>query len=252
MITPLTMETVTGTIERALIAGDWHGDLMRALEVVEYAAKEGITAIVHVGDFGFWVPGLATTIYLDSVEYACSQAGINLFFVDGNHECFPALYSVPVNTTTGMRTVRPHLHHLPRGFRWTWNGLTWLALGGAFTMSRFERVEGVDWWPEECITHEDTRKAVAGGPVDVMISHDSPDYTSLLDVLTPVRGTDNTRFEVSGNQRRLVGSVVDATSPAIVFHGHHHREITTERALLNGSVTRVVGLAHEAHPPVLS
>lgn len=42
---------------KVLLAGDWHGNIRRAEAVIEIAGRKGITVIIHLGDFGFWVPG---------------------------------------------------------------------------------------------------------------------------------------------------------------------------------------------------
>jgi hypothetical protein len=57
--------------------------------------------------------------------------GQTLYFVDGNHEDFTALYKFPISAD-GLRWVRPNIVHLPRGYRTTLvSGRTLAALGGA-------------------------------------------------------------------------------------------------------------------------
>jgi hypothetical protein len=64
--------------------------------------------------------------FLDGVERAAATAGISVWFIDGNHENFNLLYSLPLDAD-GQRPVRDHITHLPRGYRWTWAGRTMLA-----------------------------------------------------------------------------------------------------------------------------
>jgi hypothetical protein len=116
-------------VERVLFAGDWHGNLGWAANCVGVAEAAKADAIVQLGDFGIW-PGPAGQRYLDMLEIALASVDLTCYFIDGNHEDFPQLYGYPL-VADGTREVRPHIYHLPRGYRWEWAGLTFLALGGA-------------------------------------------------------------------------------------------------------------------------
>src|SRR6059058_2673772 len=56
----------------------------------------------------------------------------------------------------------------------TWKGLSFLALGGAASIDRKHRRDRYSWWVEEYLTEEDILTAQSSGPVDIMITHDSP------------------------------------------------------------------------------
>lgn len=53
-------------------------------------------------------------------------------------------------------------------------GLVVGGLGGAFSVDYHHRTEGKDWWPNEEPTQEEAEKLVAGGPLDILITHDAP------------------------------------------------------------------------------
>ena len=57
------------------IAGDWHGNLRWALDRIGDAHAAGATTIVHLGDFGYWVPDPATRKYLFRVEKRLAELG---------------------------------------------------------------------------------------------------------------------------------------------------------------------------------
>jgi Calcineurin-like phosphoesterase len=145
-----------GGPRRIVVAGDWHGDEEWAVSVIRRVphllAGESQRVILHLGDFGIW-PDRQGKMYLDRVSGALAEAGAELWFVDGNHEDFAQLDKLDENPgPDGRVTVVPRVRHLPRGYRWNWHGLTWLACGGAVSLDRAVRTEGVDWWPEEEIT----------------------------------------------------------------------------------------------------
>lgn len=144
---------------RVLLAGDWHGDAAWASSVVRRAGRADVPLVLQLGDFGFW-HGDAGEGYLDLVELVCRQEGVTVAFLDGNHEDHDRLGRYPLSPN-GLRAVRPHVWHVPRGHRWGWAGCTWAAVGGAVSVDRSLRVPGVSWWPQEALTSEQAA-AVAG------------------------------------------------------------------------------------------
>jgi predicted phosphodiesterase len=235
---------IHGDPERVVVAGDWHGNRGFADQVITAAAAGGVQIIVHVGDFGFRNPGPDTSRYLDAVDKSCSENGIRILWIEGNRDCAPALNQLPVDPETGLRSLSSHIEHLPRGTRWTWRGRTWLALGGSYSVNRRDSNRGVEWWDGERLTGDDVARAVAGGPADVMITHDSPDRTDLLSHLAGGEYTDE-NLRVAQRHRETLGRVVDAVAPGILFHGHYHLRHSTERPLPGGGHTRVVGLSSD-------
>lgn len=77
------------------------------------------------------------------IESTGATYGVTVLFVDANHEHFPALHAVPIDTHTGLRTISPHGRHLPRGLRWVWHDICWMTLGGAHSVDRSDRRHGV-------------------------------------------------------------------------------------------------------------
>jgi len=170
--------TAPGGPRRIVVAGDWHGNQEWALSVIRRVpallAGESQRLILHLGDFGIW-PDKPGQIYLDRLSRALGEAGAELWFVDGNHEDFDRLGQLDEKPgPDGRVPVVPRIMHLPRGHRWSWHGLTWLACGGAVSVDRAIRTEGVDWWPQEEITTEQEVAISGSGHADVMVCHDCP------------------------------------------------------------------------------
>ena len=147
---------------RVVIAGDWHGNTDWAVHVVGMAAKllqdEPERMILHLGDFGVW-PGEAGAKYISDLEAACADHKVHDRFIDGNHEDFTA-----IGQFDPWMSGHRYLTHLPRGWRWEWHGRTWLALGGGVSLDKaVSQGRRPPWWPEEEITDDQERDAVAGG-----------------------------------------------------------------------------------------
>ena len=226
--------------DRIIAAGDWHGNAHRAYAVLRHAGIRQVPVVVHLGDFGFWVPGAETDRYLDTVEKACVEFGVTLLWVDGNHEDHATLNALPLDEF-GVRPIRDHIVHLPRGFRWNWHGRTWMALGGAHSVDKHLRKPGRSWWPEEVLSPAEAERAIAGGPVDVIVAHDCPDRVDIPD-LAPDGFFPPAQIAAAEEHQRLVGTVVDATEPGILLHGHYHVRYHAVRSLPGGGQTAIVGL----------
>jgi predicted phosphodiesterase len=200
-------------------AGDWHANLQWARKAIAAAGEAGAEVIVHLGDFGYDF----SREYVRGVERALDRAGVELWFVDGNHEQFPVLESYPIEGD-GQRHLSDHISHLPRGYRWEWSGVRFLAMGGAYSIDRQWRRLGESWWSEETITDDQVQRATVGGPADVLVAHDCP-----TGVVVP--GLDNSAhlwppldLLRAGEHREQLRRVVDAVQPRVVWHGHYHRQ----------------------------
>lgn len=235
--------TLSDSPDRVLLAGDTHGDGWWWRHLVKLAKRHRCQGIVQLGDFGVW-PGGDGKRYLNGVSAQLHHAGLWGIFIDGNHEDFPQLLGYPVQPD-GWRPVRPALRHAPRGHRWSWRGVTFLALGGAGSVDKRWRTPGRDWWSEESITDDDVVRAVQGGKVDVMLTHDAPTRArpvALADSHWDVSGVGvDVLADCEASQRRLQ-QVVDAVQPRLLVHGHWHLWRDDGLDHPDGSRYRIVGL----------
>lgn len=237
---------------KIMLAGDWHGNCTWARSCVEHAHRQGVDAIVHLGDFGWWVPGVPTEKYLSDLQKLLGDFGITLYWVDGNHEYHPGIDEW-VKATDGQpwsHKKYPSIIHLPRGFRWEWWGQTWLALGGAHSVDRLMRSEGRSWWDREHISLTEVERAIAGGKVSVMVTHDCPYGVDIPGI--PSEPELDTRGDwpksellAASNHRKLLRQVCDEVRPDFLFHGHYHWHYTGPLRYGDGAMTQVTGLAED-------
>lgn len=209
-----------------LIATDWHGNFQQAREIIFQAERSDIDTIIHLGDFGIKDSSYR---YLDGMQKYLAAFGINLYFIDGNHEYFDKIEQRQI-LSDGTRFIRDNIFHLPRGFRWTWKDVKFLAVGGAASINRFSSQSGSHHWdPAEFITDEDIAKAVEGGEVDVMFSHDSPadapnelvDDVKLQQELIKKYGLTNVAYTYAN--REQLKAITNEVNPRLLFHGHYHK-----------------------------
>ncbi|MGN7186973.1 metallophosphoesterase family protein [Microbacterium enclense] len=203
------------------VAGDWHGNsswIGRALPALHRDAPE-VRTVLHVGDF--W----PNRDFLTAVDFWCETAGIDLVLVTlGNHEPWAAL--TPLLERGAPAELSEHVTILPRPYRFTVGGRSVLSLGGAASVDRQWRREGVDWRPDERITDEMVERAVDGGRADLMVTHESPEGTPVEVVRRLLAGNPHgfpaVALAYSAASREQLSRVWDAVRPELLVHGHMH------------------------------
>lgn len=251
--------------------GDWHGETQDALRAIRHAHQQFSTTLLHAGDFGIWSQP-ATDRFLDALQEELQNNNQMLYFVQGNHENFPLLYSYPINPTTGTRPLRPNIHHLPQAYkgyidRFTGellpnpsahseDDLSILALGGAVSVDKRWRKPGLSWWAEEEVTREDIDTAVSRGPADILLMHDSPAPAPNPHTDDPMKQILATQYygvaaiSAATKHRHSLTPVLHAAKPKLLVHGHYHTFFTALYRQPNSDIiTNVVSLDHgEAAP----
>lgn len=227
-------------VETVGVFGDWHHNGDYALRQLQEYGKRN-DRLVQVGDFGIW-PERATTknykMYLNRIDMYLKYIDKDLYFLDGNHEHFPLLYSYPVNDD-GFRQVAERIFHIPRGHSWEWGNQIFMGLGGAVSIDRDYRVPGHSWFPEEEITDEDVEKALETPQVDYLFTHDS-----LVSPLPPKSFGFDIDQSIKESQKKL-SKVVTETKPSVLVHGHFHHAYKKQY----GDDFLIVGLSDD-HGPV--
>ena len=159
------------------VTGDTHGDHDFAKLVRFSRQHEGLTKrdyLIIAGDFGgvWWEP----TLEKDLKPYEALP--FTVLFVDGNHENFSLLERYPVERWKGgkVHVIKPGIIHLMRGQVFELEGSTIFTFGGATSIDRVLRREGVSWWKEELPSPAELAEGIAnlkarGNKVDYIITH---------------------------------------------------------------------------------
>lgn len=144
------------------LLSDIHGLAKYLGEITRKAAENSnIKAIIQLGDLG-WYPYTIN-------EFRLLQLDLPVYWVDGNHEYFPLLRGL-----TEVTEMAPNLFYVPRGTILELDGRNVAFLGGAASVDQAWRHTGVDWFPDEVITDEDTQRFDFSKKVDVLITHCPP------------------------------------------------------------------------------
>lgn len=204
---------------RVAVCGDWHGNVgwVRTLGKALPTLAPDIRTILQLGDWA--MDPAADALLID--------AGIDRVYVTvGNHEPFGEITPL-LDAHPGCAVrVSDITWILPRPARLTIGGRSVLSLGGAVSVDKAWRREGVSWWPDENISEGQARDAIAGGDADLMLTHESPDRTPVRAVQEILRtnpmGFPDDALADSLHSRRRVAKVWDLVHPTLLVHGHMH------------------------------
>lgn len=223
--------------EKILLLGDVHGASGWLRLAISAANALGVTHILQLGDFGFWPHYPSGQEFLRKTQNTLDENGVELWWIDGNHENHDWLSEVNRSEDGFWRDG--NITHIGRGSRWEWGGRTFLGCGGAYSIDKPYRREGESWWAGETITEADLMRC-SGPMVDVLATHDAP--VDAMNIMGPGTVGDKDSYPESFANRQAVAALVVDVCPSLLVHGHyHHRNTTTAR---NGA-TRVEGFGRD-------
>lgn len=183
--------------------------------------------VIVLGDMGlFWRHDKKDA---DSfIKYFEENYKFHLYFLDGNHENFKLLNMLDEDENH-MGYVSPHIRHLKRGCRYNIDGKDILTIGGADSVDKFRRVEGLSWWKDETITDEDIER-IDESHYDYVLSHTCPlsvfeaNKTQLC-TLGNIVDDNNPEFKISNNKLEQVKNFITFNH---WYFGHYHVDMDLE------------------------
>ena len=216
---------------RILMAGDTHGNQTHCRYLIDKAVDNDCDRIFVLGDFGFWEHMTEGLRFNDKLNRYATKNNMPVYFLDGNHDKTSLIlkkYSDQVDEE-GFLLVRPMIRYAGRGHRWTWGGIRFISLGGAYSVDKDYRLEREAktrkpetlWFPEEEMSDEDMTMILENTDmVHVMLAHDKPRGSN--------PGWNRKDWEdCFPNQDRLQRAV-RALTPLQFWHGHLHRRYTQD------------------------
>lgn len=220
---------------KILLVGDTHGSKTDMNKIFAYACRVDADRIIQLGDFGFGFhlktfrggPTHPDTGYVipqcdfsHHVAGLVAETGIPLDFEDGNHDNHAMLQRLPIGED-GYREIFPGVRHIPRGTLIEHDGVRFLVCGGAISVDRNQRKWWTEYWPDEAITPDDVERCEAAGAADVVLTHDAPLESRVLDQHTDQRWPQDAVNE-SYRNRQYVQRIWDQSGAKFLFHGHIH------------------------------
>lgn len=218
-----------------MLVGDSHANESFIKKIIKKAQEEQCHCIIQLGDFGYWPKDLQGMRFLKAIK---DNLRIPLYFLNGNHE---QLNLLPLNSNEPYQ-IQEYLFYLPNCYKWEWEGLSFMTLGGAYSIDRPHRILGLDWFIQEEITEEQVQKACAHKDVDILLTHDAPSCISIK----TIKGHYSKDIPEALPNRQKLTEVVYTLNPRYLFHGHWHSYYKTTLTLYERDYNcEVMGLNHD-------
>lgn len=212
------------------ITGDKHGEIgIRDLALANFAEGrylEKTDYVVVLGDFGL----LWSNPPSDEEKYWLrwlSSRNWTTLFVDGNHENFDVVDSLPETDFLGGKAgfVADNIFHLKRGEIYDIEGKKCFAFGGASSPDKERRKEGVSWWKREMPSLEEMNKGLDNlekhnFKIDYIFTHSAP--TRVLHLLKDQYVFDNMENKPVDFLNEYFDYIAAVADFDKWFFGHYH------------------------------
>ena len=177
------------------ITGDTHGNVD-----FDYLKDYFNNRFVNENDY-LIILGDAGIVWSEKENFIDDYAmlGLNVLFIDGNHENFELLNRFPIVTFNGAKCHKlyENVYHIMRGEIIKLNNKTFFCMGGARSIDKIYRIENISWWKEEDIGFNDIENGLANlknvhNTVDYVLTHCAP--TSIINKMFNYKQDNNTKI----------------------------------------------------------
>lgn len=223
-------------IKKWILTGDCHGKVAERLEDIIANMKDfkpNKVGLIILGDVGLNYWGNKTDI---KNKKMCEIYGIYLYCIRGNHEMRPTdvkgmvtIFDENVNGLIHYEEEYPHIRYLLDGGSYVINGYNVLAIGGAYSVDKFYRLNSAaaagrsfsGWFENEQLDEFEREKIldyVKGNEYDFVFSHTCPYEWRPTDLFLPSidqRTVDNT-------MEHWLSDVKENIEYGVWCFGHYH------------------------------
>lgn len=210
---------------KLLLVGDTHCNQTALAQAINFASEQELDAIFQVGDFGFWPRHQNGRDFIQMAD----ESPVPIYALPGNHEDWDEWetqlegFRDPEDGFV-VRSCTSSLHLSPKVHSWTWDGLRFGVLGGAYSVDCSMRTPGVDHFSQEVPQFED----LEGLPdkVDILLTHEAPINLAQLHHWNALPKMWKVDWELSNQSQKVIWEALDKTKPALLVHGHWHYRTT--------------------------
>jgi Icc-related predicted phosphoesterase len=203
--------------KKILFMGDVHGDFVTMNNILELEKPD---LCIQLGDFGIW-PRLSGSNFgkfqydmkhLHDVKYP-------LYFIEGNHEDYEYLNDNydSYDGTYLIENEYKKVKHIRRGYIEKINDMNFLFIGGAESIDKQFRTEGISWFPEETITNFDiecilNNVSTLNIKIDVIVSHTCPEEFNVIE----------NKYHDRSPSMKALSCLLHELKPYYWYFGHFH------------------------------
>jgi predicted phosphodiesterase len=180
---------------RLFVTGDTHGNACSEFEKLNstnFPVGKSLTSediVVILGDFGLLFKPDLTREEFYWLNWLSEKPWTTLF-IDGNHENFERLNTLPESSKWGGKVgvvdlsidtskMKKPIYHLKRGQVFEINGKKIFTMGGALSIDKVYRTPYISWWPQEDVNYAEMEEAYTNlekvdNKVDFIFTHTCP------------------------------------------------------------------------------
>ena len=205
------------------ITGDTHIPVdIQKLAAKRFPEQKEMTKndyVIICGDFGgVWDGSNEEKYWIKWLK----NKNFTTLFIDGNHENFDMLYSLPTVDFCGgtAHKIDNGIYHLIRGEIYTIDGKKFFVFGGACSHDKDCRTKGKNWWDAEMPNEQEYDNAKNNleknnFKVDYIITHSAP--TSIQNDIAPT-------YEIN-KLTEFFESIKNKLAFQKWFFGHYHKDV---------------------------
>jgi Icc-related predicted phosphoesterase len=209
---------------KILVLGDVHMEFGKLNQLI---SKKQPDILIACGDFGYW-PNLIEEkvsygwggIFSKYVkkETNClakiKPGKTKIYWICGNHEDHSSLNKYQ---NGNIHELVKNIFFCSRGSTLTLpDGRNILFIGGAYSIDKDQRTEGIDWFREETISYKDYERAISHNKkIDIVVSHTCPEYF-IPDLI------QRNISKIYDPSCKALDGIFDKYKPNQWFFGHFH------------------------------
>ena len=146
------------------ILGDVHADWDSLDKAI--ANNSNTDVFIQVGDLG---------LFPNSGFFPLKGFKKPLYFIDGNHDDHSFLaYCIKNNKLEIVKNC----FYISRGSTKEFDGVKINFMGGALSIDKHVRTEGLDWWREEIPSYEEFNRFANLDSADIVVTHAAPSFVT--------------------------------------------------------------------------
>lgn len=217
------------------LTGDLHGNPSK-LDLFHEKIGKKLTRddyMIILGDFGMiWSTDMQYGYFADMIrihEYFEQKYPWTTLFIDGNHENFVHLKQFRKKKWNGgtVSFLTEHCIWLRRGQIYTIDGLTFLTIGGAYSVDKAWRTPLVSWWKDEAITRRDINTAkknlaLYDNKIDYILTHCAPTSVHQIIAHQEKYSDYNHGCKPDSENEALLQEINDLVDFKQWYFGHYH------------------------------
>lgn len=183
--------------------------------------------LIILGDVGLtWNKSDSTRYWLDWFN----KRNYTTLFIDGNHENFDLLNEYPIEDMFEGRVhkLAGSVYHLMRGEVYIIDNTRFFTLGGAYSVDKDCRIEGISWWKEELPSKKELKNGLMNlyiydNKVDYIITHECSSR-----IIDKIYGSDKLKIEDDVGLKDFLEFIEVNVDFRHWYFGHHHIDRTLD------------------------